>query len=196
MVDFLKIFRKKTTSSIVIATLNARLQPMHRDDIEDAFNAATEKRGYGARVVGGGTAFAPDGEIEECDIEIEIDEPSDASIGIVIGLLESMLAPVGSRLTIPGRGDPVAFGTHEGLAIYLNGTDLAPEVYKAYDINHVVEECGRLLKGDGHIASHWEGPTETALYIYGKSFAAMRERLLPFLKSYPLCEGCRLEQIA
>jgi len=196
MVDFFKFFRKTAGPSILIATLNARLQPMHRGDVEDAFNTATEKRGYGARVVGGGTAFAPDGEIEECDLEIEVDELSEASIGIVIGLLESILAPKGSRLTIPSRGDPVTFGTHEGLAIYLNGTDLPPEVYEACDIKHVVEECQRLLKGDGHIASHWEGPVETALYIYGKSFAAMRERLLPFLKSYPLCEGCRLEQIA
>jgi hypothetical protein len=196
MINLFKFLKKKTSPSILIATLNARMQPIHRDDLEDAFNASMEEFGSVARVVGGGTAFARSGEIEACDLEIEVDEVSDASIGRVIGVLESVLAPKGSRLVIPSRSEPVSFGVHEGLAVYLNGADLAADVYRTCDVNYVIEEGGRLLEGVGHIASHWEGQNETALYIYGKSFTDMSERLLPFLNSYPLCAKCRLEQIA
>ncbi len=113
------------------------------------------------------------------------------------GVLGAMLAPRGSHLLLPSQNNQrIAFGTDEGLALYLNGTDLPDEVYRACDSNHVYAECQRLLEGIGHVASHWSGPTETALYMYGRDFGEMRQRLEPFLQAYPLCRQCRIEQIA
>ena len=58
------------------------------------------------------------------------------------------------------------------------------------------EEFGRLLEGEGRVLSYWQGPTETSLYMYGPSFKTMNERLRPFLETYPLCQRCRVVQIA
>ncbi len=187
---------KKKKPALVVATLNARLQPLDRGAIEDALEDAMAKHGYGVRVVGGGTLMSSNGEVSQCDIEIELDDPSDATIKIVIGTLEAMLAPKGSHFFIPEQNRDIAFGTKQGLGLYLNGTDLPDETYQNCDVNHVFAECQRLLEDIGTISSHWQGPQETALYMYGTSFAAMQEQLLPFLQSYPLCRQCRVEQIA
>lgn len=191
-----KFLRQKKKSLVVGAVLNARLRPLDRADLEDAFEEAMTKRGYGARVVGGGTSVEPDGEISECDIQIELDDSSDKMIATVIGALEAMLAPKGSRLHVPGRDHPIAFGAQEGLALYLNGIDLPKEVYADCDVNHVFDECERLLDNAGSVNSYWEGPRETALYMYGADFNAMRERLTPLLETYPLCRQYRIERIA
>ena len=187
---------KKKKPALVVATLNARLQPLDRGAIEDALEDAMARQGYGVRVVGGGTLLSSNGEVCQCDIEIELDDPSDAAIKSVIGTLEAMLAPKGSHLFIPEQNRDLAFGAKEGLGLYLNGTDLPDEAYQNCDVNHVFAECQRLLGDIGTVSSHWRGSQETALYIYGTSFAAMREQLIPFLQSYPLCQQCRVEQIA
>jgi hypothetical protein len=189
------IFRKKKPS-IIVATLNARLQPIHRADIEDALDDAMAKHGHGVRVVGGGTLMADNGEVSECDIEIELDTLSDALIDTVARTLEAMLAPKGSRIFVPDQGRQIDFGVQEGLALYLNGTDLPDDVYENHDSNHVYAECQRLLEGIGDVSSHWQGPTETALYMYGTGFEAMRDRIMPFVESYPVCQKCRIVQIA
>ncbi|MGX9900929.1 hypothetical protein ACW0JT_15630 [Arthrobacter sp. SA17] len=138
--------KKKKEPSIVVATLNARLQPMDRGDIEDAFDAAMARHGQGIRVVGGGTQLAPSGEVSECDIEIEMDQLSDGTIDLVSGTLSAMLAPKGSSLYIVEQDRRIDFGNQEGLALYLNGTDLPDHVYQECDSNFVYAECGRLLE--------------------------------------------------
>ena len=56
------------------------------------------------------------------------------------------------------------FGFLEGLAIYLNGTELPDEVYQKSDVrNELYEEINRLLGDRGDIQGHWQGPTETAV---------------------------------
>ena len=35
-----------------------------------------------------------------------------------------------------------------------------------------------------------------ALYFYGSSFAEMKQRIEPFIATYPLCQKSRIEQIA
>ncbi|PST25534.1 hypothetical protein C7U60_06550 [Mesorhizobium plurifarium] len=182
--------------SVVIASLNAKLQPIHRGELEDAFDDLMRRKGFGMRVVGGGTLQEESGEIAHCDIEIEIDELNDENVQLVVRALESMLAPKGSRLHIPAQDRVLDFGRHEGLALYINGTDLPPEVYANSDVNFVFQECDRLLEGAAFVNSHWEGPLETALYMYGKNFQDMYQRLLPLLENYPLCQKSRIVQIA
>jgi hypothetical protein len=186
----------KKKSIVVVATLNARLRPLDRADVEDAFEAAMEQQGHSIRVIGGGTQMAGNGEITECDIEIEIDEPSENAFEVISRALGTILAPKGSSLYVPSLHRRLKFGSHEGLALYLNGTELPDHVYRDYDSNYVYEECTRLLEGLGVVSSHWQGPTETAIYMYGWDFAAMQARLAPFLRTYPLCQQCRVTQIA
>jgi hypothetical protein len=180
----------------LVAQLNARLQPMHRGEFfEDPLDDELKKYQLG-EVSGGGTLQTPSGEIESCDIEVELSGDSAAAERLVIGTLEKLGIPKGSKLRVEADGREVPFGTSEGLAVYLNGTDLAAEVYKECDSNFVYSEFDRLLEGEGRILSYWQGPTETAFYAYGSSFATMRRLSAEFLASYPLCQHCRVVQVA
>jgi hypothetical protein len=190
------LFKKKKEPIVITATLNARLQPLDRAEIEDALDETMSKYGHKVSVVGGGTALKDNGEISYCDIEIQIDEPSDELINLVIGTVEAMFAPKGSYASIPDQDKPIPFGKLEGLGLYLNGTDLHNETYKNCSADEVREQCDILLEGIGYFESSWNGSNETALYFYGSSFAIMQEKITPFLKSYALCEKCRIEQIA
>ncbi len=182
--------------------LNAKLQPMHRHDLEDALQETLSKLDFEVEVTGGGTAQEPNGEIASCDIELSISDKSDETINKIKGVMEFMLAPVGSKITIYPENEndktiTIPIGTQQGLGLYLNGKDLDDEVYKNYDINFIYEEIERLL-GDfktGHIASYWEGE-ETSLYLYGESFEEMHSKIKPLLDEYPLCEKCRVVRIA
>ena len=55
----------------LILELNARFQPIHRFELEDALQEILEKNQLG-EITGGGTAQNPDGEIMYCDIEIQL----------------------------------------------------------------------------------------------------------------------------
>ncbi len=190
----LGMFKKKP--GIITVTLNARLQPMHRADLEDAFIEACDARRINAEVVGGGTLLAKNGEVAACDIEVQMGNLDADAIAITGRLFEAMLAPKGSYMVVDGSSERIAIGQHEGLGLYLNGTDLPDDVYQTCDSNHVYEECERRLEGIGMVNSHWQGPNETALYMYGDSFERMHAAILPLLETYPLCRQCRVERIA
>lgn len=177
----------------VTLNLNARFQPMHRAGLEDALLEVLEKMELGT-VDGGGTMMMPTGEIEFCDIEIMLKDGSQESIDKLREIVESFGVPKGSRLL---HGDnEVGVGSLEGLALYLKGSGLPEEVYRNCDINYVIEKMNELMNDTGSMYSFWEGPDETALYFYGGNFAVMSERVQGFIDEYPLCSGCRVEQIA
>ena len=190
----LSLFKKGKLGHITV-TLNAKLQPIHRGELEDAFDEISRKYNFGAEVNGGGTLLEDSGEVSECDIEIAMKNISDDKVKDVIEFFEAALAPIGSRYKVEGK-DPVQFGTHQGLGLYLNGSDLSQDVYDSCDVNHVYAECERLLDGIGQVNSHWEGPHETALYMYGKDFETMSAAIHNFVETYPLCQKCRIVRIA
>ena len=183
------------TSGYLVAQLNARLQPMHRGELfEDPLDDALQELGLGS-VTGGGTQLSESGEVAHCDIEIDVTAFDERSVQAIINLLEGLGAPRGSKLRAGEQELP--FGNTEGMAIYLNGTDLPDEVYKECDSNVVYSELERLVADcGGEIYSYWQGPAETALYLYGDSFKAMHDSVADFLATYPLCQKCRVEQIA
>jgi hypothetical protein len=191
-------FHKKQTpkSLLVIASLNARLQPVHRGEhFEDLLDEILKEQKLGA-VTGGGTMQSASGEIEFCDIEITIHDSSLQWQRPILDTLERLGAPKGSKLTAEGADHETPFGSMEGMAVYLNGTDLPDEIYRTCDSNFVYLEFDRLLEGEGKVLSYWQGPTETAFYLYGRSFHAMRSRIDEFTQTFPLCQRCRIEQIA
>lgn len=70
----------------------------------------------------------------------------------------------------------IEVGTLEGLAFYVNGTDLPDEIYESCDINHVIEQMESAMNGIGRFYSYWEGNEWTALYFYGGSFVEMKSK--------------------
>lgn len=183
-------------ATIIVAHLNARIQPIHRGEFfEDPLNEELERASIG-EVTGGGTLQMKSGEIESCDIEIEVQDASRATATRIIEILERLRAPKSSKLIVEADGSELPFGVAEGMAVYLNGTDLPDHVYKECDSNFVLDEFNRLFDDAGHVLSWWQGPKETALYSYGHSFAEMKARVAEFISSYPLCQKCRIEQVA
>ena len=181
---------------MVIARLNARAQPLDRGEVfEDPLSDILQAAGIG-EVTGGGTLLGEEGEIEFCDLEIMVPEATDAVLGAIREALKGLGAPKGSRLIWNDGANELKFGTFEGLAVYLNGTDLPDAVYEQSDASFVYEELGRLVGSEGRVVSHWGGPRETALYLYGRSAATMLARIRPFLDTYPLCDKARIVTIA
>lgn len=172
--------------------LNARFQPKHRFELEDALQEIFQENNAG-EITGGGTSLKENGEIDSCDIEIDFSEDR-KSLDWLVDLLNAIGIPKGSVLS--GIEPPVPVGTLEGLAIYMNGTDLAEEIYESCDINYVIEQLEQAIKGIGRMYSYRELNEFTALYFYGTSFSAMKEKMDSFVLSYPLCQKCHIEQIA
>ncbi|MGA2500113.1 MAG: hypothetical protein ABSH20_20435, partial [Tepidisphaeraceae bacterium] len=176
----------KRKPTFAYAQLNARIMPVARGKrFETPLTEALAKNGLG-EVGGGGTLQLKTGEIEYCGIDVDLFDVEEGS-RFVCKFLADRGAPRGSKLCYEHNGKKVElpFGTVEGLAIYLNGTELPPEVYQQSDINVVIDTVDRLLGDRGRIRGYWEGPTETALYLYGNSAQEMRNLIASFVAEYP-----------
>jgi hypothetical protein len=186
---------EKQFDALIIAQLNHRAQPMERGELfEDPLQELLDDAGIG-EVTGGGTLLSKTFEIEYCEVEICAQDTEPATISAVIEMLEKLGAPKGSKLSVDGQED-IVFGKMEGLGVYLNGTDLADHVYAECDVNYVYDQFNELLGDAGKVQSSWNGPKETALYMYGASYEVMCERLSSFMATYPLCRKARLVKIA
>ena len=126
-----------------------------------------------------------------------INDTSDQTISTIIESLEDLGAPKDSKLML-GDDDnrELSFGKLEGMALFLNGTDLPAEVYKNSDVNETIAECNRLLEGIGSLRGYWEGSHETALYFYGTTYVDMEITVKPFIDSEPSCAKTRFVKIA
>ncbi len=164
---------------------------MHRHDLEDSLQVVLDKLHPGTEIDGGGTALGADGEPLSCDIEVEVADSPDRVVGTVVEFLNSVGAPRGSYTTVDG-GDPVPFGVTEGLGLYLNGTELPTEVYENADPNELIDSIDRSLGEEGDYVSYWQGPTETALYLYGPSADRMRQLIAGVIAATPLAQRSRL----
>jgi hypothetical protein len=175
--------------------INARLQPVHRGDrYEDPLAFLLERSFPGSAVTGGGTLVSPEGEPLTCAVEADVVGEHDEIVGAVVRLLEAQGVPRGSSLAID-QGEATLFGTTDGLALYLDGAGLGPEVYAANDVNVLLDLLHIALAEVGSLQSFWEGPTDTALYLYGESGDAMRLALADLLSTHPLAQNHRLVPI-
>ena len=191
------LFGDKAPKAIypVTVQLNAKLMPLDRGRIfQRPLSAALEAAGLG-KSEDAGTQASREGEIMFCDLEVDLYENTERAYEFVKQTVESLGAPKGSKLRI-SRDDVRPIGISEGLGLYLNGTDLPDEVYANGDLDFVHDELGRLLEGEGQVAGTWRAPNVAAFYMYGGSFVEMQRRIADFLASYPLCQKCRVVQIA
>ena len=188
---FFDKFKKKEKYISITLQMNAKLQPIHRADFEDMIENVLKEKNAG-EIVGGGSLLMPTGEISCCDIEFSIIENQVDSF--ISFLNQISLIPKGSKILM--NHTEMNIGKSEGLGLYLNGTDLPVEVYQNSDINQLIELLDNALEGIAVRLSHFEGNSETALYYYGPSFETIKENILPITQSYPLCEKCRIVQIA
>ena len=75
---------------MIIATLNARLQPLDRGDLyEDPLDHVLQESGKG-KVTGGGTQLGAQAEIENCEIEMVVQEADEETVNLIVAALEKM----------------------------------------------------------------------------------------------------------
>lgn len=203
--NFLKnLFKAKSEddhaapSNHLTITLNDKIMPIDRGDVyEDPLDEFMQESGIG-EVSGGGTMQLASGEIDFCDVAIQlysavIDEKQ------LIQLqekLEELGAPKGSFISLERDQQKIMIGKKEGLAIYLDGVNLDHEVYENCDSNVVVDEIRKRINDTSEIVRFWSSDTETALYFYSDSFEEMKSAIQDFTETYPLCKNARIERIA
>jgi hypothetical protein len=183
----------------VFAHINAKAMPIDRGErFEDPLDEALKKARLG-EVTGGGCGLVSTTSNEVAFVGIDIDLTDlDRGLPLVASTLEELGAPKGSRLEFERNGakETLPFGRLEGLAIYLNGTDLPAETYANADVNAVIDRVNELLTGKGAAIDFWEGPTETALYCYGRAADEMSAALAPCMQQEPLCQRARVVRFA
>ena len=189
---------EENSGNFIVATLNDKVMPIDRGEIyEDPLDEFLQANGIG-EVTGGGTMQLKSGELEYCDVEIQLNsnEISDNQIKEIIEKLEELGAPKGSKLTIEKTEQKIEFGKKEGLGIYLDGINLSDEVYKNSDSEALAVEIRRLAGIEDNTLRYWQGNTETGLYFYGESFEKIKIAIADFINTNPECKNCRIEQVA
>lgn len=181
---------------LAVITLNARLQPFDRFELFETGLSeflVAEKLGD---VSGGGALVGDEGEIESCEIDLFLNDDSPDTQNRIIAFLNAKGAPKGSVARFPSREAAHSFGRLEALALYLDGENLADEVYAEADLDQTLANAIAAIGAGLIFSSYWPGPRETALYFYGESFDAMAEALASVVAADPLCTGARIVQIA
>ncbi|MDR1083986.1 MAG: hypothetical protein LBP22_03795 [Deltaproteobacteria bacterium] len=187
--------------------LNMKLQPMHRFEyIEEELDRilGEPELGYTA---GGGTMVMDNGEVEMCEVEMDLFSAEEEDLKQVLSLVKELPLAKGSILkmwaagddrTGPGEVTEYPVGDMEGLAIYLNGQDLPEKVYRNNTPDEIIEALEKALSANGPtVYSYWEGPSETALYFYSNlPYSQMLKLAEPIIAKNPLCQKCRVDQVA
>jgi len=184
-----------STSTPLEVRLNARLHAVQRGDrYEDPLAFWLEERFPGSKVTAAGTLVSPLGEPLSCAVRAEaVAEPGEL-LEAVVAFLEDLGTPKGS-VALADEYER-EFGNNEGLALYLDGTNLSPEVYATLDVNEFLDELHEALGGTGSIQGFWESDDTTGVYVYGRSAEMMTTAIDELLAVHPLARGHRLERIA
>ncbi len=207
---FSKLFKSKPTRKPIegYAKLNMRLGPVARGQLfEEPLIRALAESGLGAVTGGGsnvGQAGAEGGEALEvlwCAIDVQMVD-AERSAQVICDCLNRRGAANGSQLEFYVENERYVadFGVSEGIAVYFDSTGLPPEVYERHKFNDVMGLLNGLVGteagGRGAVLDCWHGPTESAVYMYGRSAEAMEDAIAPLLAANPLCKRARVEVIA
>jgi hypothetical protein len=175
----------------VLARLYEHIEPIDRGErCEDPLQAVLDEANLG-RVTGGGSQLNELGVIDYADIEIELANLDDA-LRIVSEALEKSGAPQGSELIDGGDSRVLReFGTHQCLAIFLDGTSLPDEVYETLDFDAVVSAIGEAA-GPASYHGFSQGSEETGMYFFGSNAEEMFARVEPVLRRLPIAQNARV----
>jgi hypothetical protein len=176
---------------VVIARVYEHMEPIDRGNrYEDPLQAALDEAKLG-QVTGGGSQLNEAGGIDFADIEIEVAN-LDGALHVITRALEKAGAPKGSEL-INGEDSRVlhTFGTHECLAVYLDGVSLPDEVYADLDFDAVVDGLGTAA-GPESFHGFSQGNEETGLFFFGPNADEMFARVEPVLRTLPIGQNARV----
>lgn len=178
---------------MITINLNLRVKAQEREFLEKILRDLLAQEGLGV-VDGGETFYNDQREIVGCSIIVKLHQFNRQNIERAILIIQRLRVPKGSWVEFLDK--KINIGTMEGLALYLNGRDLSPAVYRSCNVNVVATETKKAMDGVGTIYSEWVGGKYTAIYYYGNSFEDMRNAILNFVSTYPLCSECKIQKIA
>jgi hypothetical protein len=179
------------SSHVVVARLYEHVEPIDRGNrYEDPLQAVLDETNTG-RVTGGGSQLNELGGIDYAEIELELSN-LDEALRIVSAALEKSGAPKGSELIHAEDARVLReFGTHECLAIYLDGTSLPDDVYANLDFDAVVSEIATAAGRDSYHGC-WQGSEETGIFFFGANADDMFARVEPVLRDLPIGQNARV----
>ncbi|SRR6266545_4461131 len=96
------------------------------------------------------------------------------------------------RTTTPS--EQLATHDEQTVLVYLNGTELADEVYQQFDLATLEDRLIAAIarRGVGVYDGHEFGPTNVVLFMYGPDADRLFTEIEPILRGYPLCANARV----
>lgn len=174
---------------MLIARFYEPIEPMHRGErYEDPLNGVLRSTGAGA-VTGGGSQLDATRSIAYAEIEIQLSNQAEG-LAAVVAALELAGAPEDSEIR-DGSEVIQEFGTHQSLAIYLDGISLPAEVYADLDFGTVVEAL-ESAAGAGSYRGYRQGAQETGIVLVGPDAEGMFARVEPVLRELPIGQNARV----
>jgi hypothetical protein len=210
---FSKLIRSKPTKKPIegYAKLNMRLRPVARGQLfQEPLIRALEESRLGAVTGGGSKVGQPGGEGGEpgeglevlwCVIDVQMVD-AEQSAQLICDCLNRRGAAKGSQLEFYVESERYVadFGVSEGIAVYFDSAGLPREVYEQHKFTDVMRRLNDLIEpesgGRGAVLDFWHGPTESAIYMYGRSAEPMKAAIAPYLATSPRGQGARVVVIA
>ena len=190
-------FAKKST---IIVQLNARLQPIHRGDLEDAIVERLGASIPSLTVVGGGSAVDKDGRITGCGIELMLLRSSlEQALTQLAEVLVELGVPRRSLLVTPPKRK-INVGQSEGLAVTfprISRVDFedARALQHSEDLDRAAELLKPALRDHGRVWSWQILSDEADLVIYGDDAEALRDIIRATLPREGAFAGYRITAI-
>lgn len=110
----------------------------------------------------------------------------------VANMLEFLHAPYGSSIRRAEGGEPVMFGSAEGLEISIDSV-LAPHAPARRDL---ARTCADAMKGLAINRGWTKRADKTVFYFYGESVRSMQDRLRDAFETHPILATARSRRLA
>ena len=133
------------------------------------------------------------GEITGVDLFLGLRDGSRDGLKTVTRMLEALKAPLGSSIRLSdGFGDPLIFGTTEGLELSI-ASEATPN---AETRRELALTCRKAMENNAVSRGWARRKGETVFYFYGESFSQMQETLTQILSGHPRFAGAVTRRLA
>jgi hypothetical protein len=109
-------------------------------------------------------------------------------------IIQICLFVLGVKLLIKSFGKAAKKVAEQAVMVYLDGTGLPVNVYEECDTSTLEDLLINVLEQTnlGEVDGSAIADTEAVIFLYGPDGEKLFARILPVLRSYPLCQGARV----
>lgn len=183
--DLIKLDENDIDNNIELY-LNLKAMPMGREYLEDILEEKMDEIDLGS-IDGGGTAISENGEIDYCDISIEMSDMGEESIKNLKKILDGIDLPKGSFICVQDRKIP--FGNLEGLSLEIDIKSIDKTM-------HLEEKLSKVMKRSGKLYDCYQTEDIIRFYYYGKDYDKMLFKLEEKLVEIGITKNYIIKKIA